>query len=129
MSVQYFYFIAYGTVQYGLALVEMTAVVEGANVFCQATYTLEGNDTLILTGNKVHDAIESEIETMESSTSLVKTRRACKVASNHMITLGVSTICFLMALCVVILLLSSIFYLLFVFSLFSSSWFFIYLFC
>ena len=79
---------------FGLALVEMTAVVEGAKVFCQATYTLEGNDPLILTAYKVHDCIESEIEAFDSSISLVKTKRACKLASNHMDVLGVSTTCF-----------------------------------
>ena len=63
-------------------LVEMNAVVEVGRVFCQSTYTLEGDDPLVFTAYLVFERLNKTISELGNANSLSNTRQACKTASN-----------------------------------------------
>jgi hypothetical protein len=67
--------------------VEMAAVVDGGRVFCEATYSLEGDDPLILTAHIVIKRITNRIAELENGENIELVRVACRKAAADIILL------------------------------------------
>ena len=61
--------------------VEMAAVVDGGRVFCEATYSLEGDDPLVLTAHFVFKRIASRIAELKNGQNIELVRAACRKAA------------------------------------------------
>jgi hypothetical protein len=61
--------------------VQVTATVEVGRPFCQGTYTLEGNDPLMLTAHLVFERIDQTVNELRQYDGLARTRQACADAA------------------------------------------------